>query len=192
MEVEVNRPALKVVSDTISSDPGLTAKVLEFVNSAYFNLKVTISSVEDAVAYLGYKHLKEVAYGILLSAILKNKSKEELLKFLTLAYFMKAITEKKRPELSHEAFFVGILTPIYEKEGKELLKLLKELKVSQIVIDGITNPKSLLGTVREVARKVLPACMELHRGKEVKKINKQITENCLRALYKAEKLLNLL
>lgn len=38
---------LKTITRIIAADSVLTAKILSFVNSAYFNLRRTISSIEE-------------------------------------------------------------------------------------------------------------------------------------------------
>lgn len=51
--VESDNWSLKAVSDIVAKDPGMTAKVLQLVNSAYFGLATNVSTVEEAVNFLG-------------------------------------------------------------------------------------------------------------------------------------------
>ena len=190
---------LSVISKIISTDPALTAKLLKFVNSAYFSLKREIDSIEDAVAYLGYRKLREVAFSILLSSILVNKPKEEILKLLTFAYIMKLTAQRSVPELAEEAFMVGILWPIYKENKEETLKMLKEANVSKVVIDGLKDPKSPLGVLRVFAEKLLPYCEKLNNKEAVEipakteKFKKEFLINiCLSASLDAEKIIDLL
>ncbi len=44
---------LKDVAEIIKYDAALTAKLLQIVNSAYYNLETPITNIEDAVVYLG-------------------------------------------------------------------------------------------------------------------------------------------
>lgn len=46
------------VANVISRDIGMTAKILKLVNSAFFGLQQHISSLDDAVAYLGLNTIK--------------------------------------------------------------------------------------------------------------------------------------
>ena len=45
--------SMKAVGDIITQDPGMTAKVMQLVNSAYFGLAQNVSTVEQAVSFLG-------------------------------------------------------------------------------------------------------------------------------------------
>ena len=80
IEAILKEEELETISKIVSTDPNLTAKILTFVNSAYCNLRREIHSVEDAIAYIGYRKLKEIAFALLVSATLKNVDKKELLK----------------------------------------------------------------------------------------------------------------
>lgn len=51
--VESDNWSLRAVSDIVAQDPGMTAKVLQLVNSAYFGLATNVSTVEEAVNFLG-------------------------------------------------------------------------------------------------------------------------------------------
>lgn len=50
------------IADTIKRDPSLTARVLRLVNSVYFGLSDPVNSVEDAVFYLGIRHIRDLSY----------------------------------------------------------------------------------------------------------------------------------
>jgi HD-like signal output (HDOD) protein len=65
---EMNReePNLKLISEQISSDVGLSAAVLKTVNSPFFGLKKKISSVTQAVSLLGLKSVERIVTGIML------------------------------------------------------------------------------------------------------------------------------
>lgn len=48
------------VGKALETDPSLTAKVLKMVNSAYFGLQRRITSISDAVVYLGFKTVRNL------------------------------------------------------------------------------------------------------------------------------------
>ncbi len=50
--------ALSDLADVIEQDPAMTAKILQLVNSAYFGLPRTITSIQQGVLYLGVELLK--------------------------------------------------------------------------------------------------------------------------------------
>jgi HD-like signal output (HDOD) protein len=57
-EIQAPNSSFRRVGDLIARDVGMTAKVLQIVNSAFFGLARRISNPQDAVAMLGYDTLK--------------------------------------------------------------------------------------------------------------------------------------
>lgn len=57
-ELESEDPSLKRVGEIISRDVGMTAKILQLVNSAFFGLTRHVGSPEQAVALLGLNTVK--------------------------------------------------------------------------------------------------------------------------------------
>ena len=58
--LESNTYTLKAVSEVISKDPGMTAKVLQLVNSPYFGLDSQAVTVEQAVNLLGSETIQSL------------------------------------------------------------------------------------------------------------------------------------
>jgi HD-like signal output (HDOD) protein/ActR/RegA family two-component response regulator len=52
-EVESPASSLKTIGDIIAQDMGMTAKILQLANSAYFGLRMSVSTVEQAIHFLG-------------------------------------------------------------------------------------------------------------------------------------------
>ena len=63
---EVDSPdgSVERVAEIVSDDPGLTAKILQLVNSAFFGLASQIASPQDAVMHLGMDTIKSLVLGI--------------------------------------------------------------------------------------------------------------------------------
>ncbi|HZT21439.1 MAG TPA: HDOD domain-containing protein, partial [Verrucomicrobiae bacterium] len=49
------------VSEIIRRDPSLTARLLRLVNSVYYGLATPVSSIEEAVFYLGIRQIRQLA-----------------------------------------------------------------------------------------------------------------------------------
>ncbi len=49
------------VAEIVESDPGITAKLLQITNSSYFGLRREVSSVSQAVNYLGVQTIQDLA-----------------------------------------------------------------------------------------------------------------------------------
>lgn len=55
---------LDYVSTVVSQDLGMTAKILQLVNSAYFGLAREVSEVSQAVFYLGMETIRDLAFSV--------------------------------------------------------------------------------------------------------------------------------
>lgn len=54
------RSSAEQVADILQQDPGLTARVLKIVNSAFYGYPSQISSIGRAITILGYRELKDI------------------------------------------------------------------------------------------------------------------------------------
>lgn len=62
-ELQNVEPSIKVISDTISKDTAMTARVLQLVNSAFFGLADKVSNPQRAVSILGINTTKALVLG---------------------------------------------------------------------------------------------------------------------------------
>ncbi len=56
--LESDGMTVKMVADILRQDVGMTAKILNLVNSAFFGLRRSVESLQDAVAFLGTETIK--------------------------------------------------------------------------------------------------------------------------------------
>src|ERR1039457_3062085 len=49
------------IADVIRRDPSMTARLLRMVNSVYYGLSAPVSSIEEAVFYLGVRQIRRLA-----------------------------------------------------------------------------------------------------------------------------------
>lgn len=110
-------PDPRVLGAIIQKDPGMTAKILKLVNSAFFGLRRTISEPREAVAYMGIDVVKTL---ILTNSIFQQSKPFQTTSFgisdvwhhsMSVATGAKAIALAEgldRP-LQEEAFVGGIL-----------------------------------------------------------------------------------
>lgn len=71
-ELDAEDPDARKVSQTVSTDPGLTARMLKLANSAFFGLSREISSVQEAVNILGFNHVRTLVTAVALSSSFKT------------------------------------------------------------------------------------------------------------------------
>ena len=158
---------LEEIAKIISMDPNLSARLLKFINSPYFGLRREIKSIIQAIAYLGYRNLKDYVFILLTSSVLKNANKEEIKEILKFAFLMRELAKRLFPEYEDEAYMVGILEPVREKIGDEIKELLEKAGVSETVIYGLLDPESKLGKLKEEVKQLMKVYDKLEKGDNV-------------------------
>ncbi len=71
-ELNKDEPDARRISESISTDPALTARLLKLANSAFFGLSREILSVQDAVNILGFNQLRTTVQAVALGRSFKN------------------------------------------------------------------------------------------------------------------------
>jgi len=145
--VELNRPEMdmRVIARLIQNDPALCFKFLKIINSAAFGLRTTVSSVEQAIAFIGEKEVRrwlsiflssrlsaDRPSELMVSACLRAKTCENLVKVLN------------RNELASTVFFMGILSFMDAMLGKPLNEILEELPVVDEIKESLLQGKGEL------------------------------------------------
>jgi HD-like signal output (HDOD) protein len=82
-----------LIAQIISGDPALVAQVLAVVNSAYYSLPKTTSSVKYAVAYLGFSVIQRIVISVGVVNAMGIKEKKELNDYWHHSFFT-ALTTK--------------------------------------------------------------------------------------------------
>lgn len=70
-ELEREEPDLKKISLLISTDPALTARLLQLSNSGFFQLSQRVNSVSESLAVVGLSHVRTMAAASATGASLK-------------------------------------------------------------------------------------------------------------------------
>jgi diguanylate cyclase (GGDEF)-like protein len=116
--VQKEEPDIDEISDVISTDPPLSAKVLRLVNSSFYNLPTKITSVLHSIKMLGVGTVKNIALGFSLVNSFQAKKSNGFdytcfwKNSLVGAVSAKLLTEKLNSELLDSAFFMGLLQNI--------------------------------------------------------------------------------
>lgn len=124
---------LEEVARLVESDPAISLKVLQLVNSALFGLARRTASIREAVRYLGVELLRV----LVLTANLFSAAKENQPRGLSMEVFqsysirMARLTRKlvADPSLSGDAFTAGFVHDI----GKVIIALKRPVEFEQIV-----------------------------------------------------------
>jgi diguanylate cyclase (GGDEF)-like protein len=109
---------LKEIADVLSTDPPLSAQVLKFINSPFYGVRTQGTSVPHAVNLLGLNTVKNLALSFSLLRNYRKSNNEDFdytnfwKESLIGAVSCKLIAEKIIPELSEDAFFLGLIQNI--------------------------------------------------------------------------------
>ena len=109
---------IREISEIISMDAPLSAKVLKMVNSPFYGLSNKITSVHQAMVYLGLNTVKNLAlsFSLIKTFEQRNKSSFDYVQFskdsLVGAIAAKLIAEKTNQQYGENAFFLGLLQNI--------------------------------------------------------------------------------
>jgi HD-like signal output (HDOD) protein len=160
-ELETPEPSTRRIAAIISKDPGMTAKILQMVNSAFFGLRRHVSNPADAVSLLGIDIVKSLALSIHIFSQFANiripgLSLEDLWEHnMTVAVLAKQIAkaENQTNQVIEESFTAGllhecgklVLAARLPKEYGEMLKTIRSegLKVVEAErrIFGANHPE---------------------------------------------------
>jgi diguanylate cyclase (GGDEF)-like protein len=111
-------PNIREISEIISSDAPLSAKVLQVVNSSFYGLPNQITSVHQAMMYLGMNAVKNLGLSFSLIHNFSGKGNAcfDHVQFwkdsLIGAVAARLITEKANKQHGENAFFLGLLQDI--------------------------------------------------------------------------------
>ncbi len=119
-ELKSPEPSVTKVSQIISRDPSMTARILQLVNSAFFGLRRRISNPEDGVSYLGLERIQHLflvlhAFSQFVPPETSSFAIEPLWEHsISTAVIAKAIAEREEAGKStiDDAFAVGLLHDI--------------------------------------------------------------------------------
>ncbi|NNE65807.1 MAG: HDOD domain-containing protein [Pyrinomonadaceae bacterium] len=118
---EVNKvdPSIKRVAQIVGSDIGMTAKILQIANSAFFGFRKSVSSPVEAVRFLGLDTITSLALAVGVFAQFGKQVNtgyiSEIWNHSTkVARMARDIASIERPTVAEDAFTAGLLHDIGE------------------------------------------------------------------------------
>ncbi len=131
----------KDLQDLISNDPALGAKVLKVVNSPFYGIPRTISSIERAIISLGLKTLRNIAIAASLTKMFKGKSSPHINPTdiwnhsIAVAIVSKQIADHIDFEYADDTFLIGLLHNLgiiieYQAHNTHLIQAVDALKLN--------------------------------------------------------------
>lgn len=144
--VNTDDPDYEELEKIISRDVGLTYAILKLVNSAYFSPRSRISSIRQALSFLGVKQLKEWVYllGFQNGA---NLPLEYMKLSLLRAKFCSAL-QPLIPDIGitpSEAYLIGLLSTLDVLVNAPLAQVLADVDVSDAIRNALLEKSGLPG-----------------------------------------------
>jgi putative nucleotidyltransferase with HDIG domain len=143
---------LRDVAKALSTDEGLTSRVLRLVNSAYYGLPRRISTVPLAITILGARAVKNQVVNIAFADLMNSLGggrKEYILLWkhaIKTAAWAKSIAAKFGNTDEEEGFTAGLVHDI----GKAVSLRLKPGDYSKIVLESVRSGTDLRGVEEQV------------------------------------------
>lgn len=135
---------IKEIANHISTDVGMTAKIIRFANSAYYSPIKEIKSVEQACTMIGLKNLKNLLLMLAMNDYVSVENPILWKKSLVRALIAQKIAVILSPEYDSEAYLMGLFSLIDKILPVDKLTFLKELKIAQEIIDAYTGRNETL------------------------------------------------
>lgn len=108
----INDPTSTVedIEQLIAQDVSLSYKLLRYINCATFALRREITSIKEAITYIGLLQIRQWSSLLVMSNASKGKPKELLVIAMTRAHMCQHLAEKTDNIAPDEAFTVGLFS----------------------------------------------------------------------------------
>jgi HD-like signal output (HDOD) protein len=144
-ELAKNEPSTKKVGEIVKKDIGMTVKILQIVNSAFFGLRRRISDSNEAVEFLGLDTISSLTLGLGIISQLESTELSTVLlarlweHSISVGILAHKIALSENPAVAVDAFTAGLLHDIGEvvlainlpKQFFEAQKLVEEQNISR-------------------------------------------------------------
>jgi len=151
-QVDLN---INKISEIFAIDPGLTYKLLRFINSPTYGSSQEITSLKHALAYIGQVELKKFIALLALSDLSSDKNSEIMRLSLARAKFCEQIAlcrfESENPP---KAFLTGILSLIDGILDHDLEHVLSVLPIHEEIKSALRSEQSDLTNYLFLVRKI--------------------------------------
>ncbi len=131
----------------IASDVGMSAKLLRFVNSAYFARRKEIKDIVQACTYLGMENLKKFTLLVATNDYVSVENPLLWKRSLVRAMIAEEIARRTKPELANEAYLAGLFSFIDKILGVDKIEFLREVNIDPIIIEAYTGANEVLSSI---------------------------------------------
>lgn len=148
------------IEDTLKRDPTLAFKLLRYINSPAFGLRVEVSSFHHALMLLGYKRLKRWLALLLASASKERDMKPVMFAALRRGLLMEELSRASAggdagdEQTRNEAFICGVFSLLDRMMHQPFAELLQSVPVSESVRQALVEGTGPFQPALEIVRAV--------------------------------------
>ncbi len=139
--------SIRDFANIIASDVGMSAKLLRFVNSAYFARRKEIKDLVQACTYLGMENLKKFTLLVATNDYVSVENPVLWRKSLIRAILAEELAKRTRPPIANEAYLAGLFSLIDKILGVDKIEFLREVNIDKEIIDAYTGANEELGQI---------------------------------------------
>ncbi len=151
---EVNDPevSFEEIAQTVSTDVGLTHKLLSAINHPSTGIVHQVETLKDAVNYMGLKRLKFWVNMMMMSSM-EDVPAELLVAALVRAKFLEGMAEKMGLDSEKDRYFMaGLFSTLNAFLKIPMADVVEQLPLSQEVKDALVDQSGEMGRVIWVVR----------------------------------------
>ena len=175
----------------LKNDPTLAFRLVRYINSAAFGLRVEISSFRHAIMMLGYQKLKRWLALLLASASSDPNMKPVMFAAVRRGLFMEELVKSAGDDqMASELFICGVFSLLDIMMGQPFEQLLKSIPVPQDVFDALVPGTGRYRPYLELVRAVEQESMfDIRNAAEALMLSAaEVNRTLLRALVAARQL----
>lgn len=151
-EVMKPDPDIKVITGLFELDAALAYKLLRLLNSGIFPLQSQISSLKQALVYLGQARLKKFVSLIVTAHTVRDKPIELMQMCVIRARFCELIASKVAKQVQGEAFLTGLFSLLDAILDKPMDLLVDKLPFPDEIKAALTGEKNDLYYILETVK----------------------------------------
>jgi len=145
------------VSRIISSDVGLSYRLIRFINSPYFGFSKKITSISHAVSLLGQLPLRQWLMAVTLSQVTDDSHGREIyFSSIKRARFLEQLAEKstKRKLDGQSLFMLGLFSRLDQLLSQPMEELVGQLNLDEDISKALCGEKNLYGLMLALAEDI--------------------------------------
>ncbi|GAA58568.1 hypothetical protein P20652_0424 [Pseudoalteromonas sp. BSi20652] len=135
----------KEINQRVARDVAITARVLKLANARSGKANLVITSISQAVIYLGEDTIRQFVRVLAISELGIEKPTELTKLALTRAQFMSLVLDQNNKELSEQGYLVGLFSVLDSILDADLKDIVKEFALDAAMSDALLHESGILG-----------------------------------------------